>query len=763
MSTPRLEVQWSPVHPDRFITWGTEIFLYETVEIKEETKASCVFLSDNTVAHLLASNSNHHYVKCVDIYPHPQPDVLLAIGQANGKVVLTSFGSSVFDNMGLTGIEIGPRHARQCNSVAWNPSDGHLLASALDKHRADHAVQVWDVQKYPIQQRQFPTHFVSSQPSAEYSRPVVEFGLADVAHSLAWFKENPRILVVGVNNKQLRIVDIRDPTKSMSSSPTKAVFDLTVASYNDNMIASHVDNHIAVWDFRTFEKPVLTLVQNRTVSKVLWCPTRHNLLGSLQHDSSAIYLHDIQQSVDETEPSVLERSVQPGSASLLTSFSWHPTHENRLLTIALTGVLTDYSVFERMTLNWSPCSHVVWTFGRRTLKMISEKDENVYSQLDDVSVLIKERALSGYGLKPDLAQNGDLVTDEALKNVWQWLHLSKSLVEQGAISPHATSKHPGIRCVIGLDSLSNSSTLRSELTVQLWSDCQVSAKIYRSTEREKALQLCGWRSYDVSSNNIATFVMQLEGKGAFSRAATIAIFNLKLRLAVDILNRGAVSVPHLNIVAMAVSGFSDSKSGMWRELCTSSMLQLSDPYLRAMFAFLTSESDSYDGVLTEQGILVSDRVAFACMFLNDSRLCDYLGTLTSWIIEEGNLSGLFLTGAGVDAIPLLQCYLDVTGDVQSVSLITVRSFPPELIQENLHLQNWIQCYRNLLDSWRLWNQRALFDISLNASKPPPQQVFVSCNFCGKSISAYMQGLTRGRGPFVRLGVTPNKLKSQLAP
>lgn len=58
----------------------------------------------------------------------------------------------------------------------------------------------------------------------------------------------------------------------------------------------------------------------------------------------------------------------------------------------------------------------------------------------------------------------------------------------------------------------------------------------------------------MSSNNIATFVMQLEGKGAFSRAATIAIFNLKLRLAVDILNRGAVSVPHLNIVAMAVSG-----------------------------------------------------------------------------------------------------------------------------------------------------------------------------------------------------------------
>lgn len=65
-------------------------------------------------------------------------------------------------------------------------------------------------------------------------------------------------------------------------------------------------------------------------------------------------------------------------------------------------------------------------------------------------------------------------------------------------------------------------------------------------------------------------------------------------------------------------------------------------------------------------------------------------------------------------------------------------------------------YRNLLDSWRLWNQRAHFDIALSArseTEKPPQQVFVSCNFCGKSISAFMQG--RGRGLFARV---PNKSK-----
>jgi hypothetical protein len=64
-------------------------------------------ISDATAANLLATNSNHHYVKCVDIYPQPEPDILLAIGQANGKVVLTTFGPTAFDALGLTGKELG--------------------------------------------------------------------------------------------------------------------------------------------------------------------------------------------------------------------------------------------------------------------------------------------------------------------------------------------------------------------------------------------------------------------------------------------------------------------------------------------------------------------------------------------------------------------------------------------------------------------------------------------------------------------------------
>ncbi|KAL1463658.1 hypothetical protein WDU94_015392, partial [Cyamophila willieti] len=131
MSNIRLEVQWSPVHPKKFITWGNEIFLYETCTSKQ-AKAPSVLISTSTYAHLLATNSYHHYVKCVDIYPHVEPaDMLLALGQANGKVVLTTFGPSAYDALGLTGLELSPKHARQCNAVAWNPIDSNLLVSGL--------------------------------------------------------------------------------------------------------------------------------------------------------------------------------------------------------------------------------------------------------------------------------------------------------------------------------------------------------------------------------------------------------------------------------------------------------------------------------------------------------------------------------------------------------------------------------------------------------------------------------------------------------
>ncbi|KRT82737.1 hypothetical protein AMK59_4364 [Oryctes borbonicus] len=160
---------------------------------------------------------------------------------------------------------------------------------------------------------------------------------------------------------------------------------------------------------------------------------------------------------------------------------------------------------------------------------------------------------------------------------------------------------------------------------------------------------------------------------------------------------------------------------------------------------------------------VDDRVAFACIFLPDNKLNDYLKTLTVSLIYEGNLDGILLTGNTQEGAKILQKYLDTTGDIQSTSLIAVRAFSAELLQDLG--KDWINSYRNLLDSWQLWHERAMFDIMLSTQRPndkPPQQVYISCNFCGKSISAFMQGLTRGRGTFPRMGGA-NKMKMSSCP
>lgn len=63
------------------------------------------------------------------------------------------------------------------------------------------------------------------------------------------------------------------------------------------------------------------------------------------------------------------------------------------------------------------------------------------------------------------------------------------------------------------------------------------------------------------------------------------------------------------MVAMALSGYTDEKSSLWREMCSSLRLQLKNPYLCVMFAFLTSEPGAYDGVLVMDLLLSWNLVA----------------------------------------------------------------------------------------------------------------------------------------------------------
>ncbi|KAK9890772.1 hypothetical protein WA026_012117 [Henosepilachna vigintioctopunctata] len=767
----KLEIVWTP-HPDKFITWGSDICLYEVHPLKNNINTN-IKLCNTNGANLISSNSNHPFIKCLDVHPKVDSDLLMAIGNLYGKVSLLSCGpSSGFDPQALTGKDLVPRHSRPCNAVLWNPVDNNVLAGCLDKYRSDHAVLLWDIIKFPPvnENNAAKLSMNTVQPAVELARPVAEYGISESAHSLGWFKSNSKQMVVGMNNKNIKLLDFRDPNKVVISNMTKAVYGVCVDPHNDKHLASYLENQTFIWDIRNFEKPIITLTHLKPVVKIEWCPTKYNLLGTLQKDSSCIILYDIQRTLvgnEEIEPSVLERSVLPGSPHNITSFSWHRSDESRFLTIALSGSIIDYTVFDRITLNWGATSSVVWTYGCKTMKYIQD---NI---LNDISYKIKKRAKLEYGLKDEFWKNSDIADDDMLSNVWNWLYLSEQLVENNIfgdkdIVKNMYYKHPGVQSILKIDANTN----KSELVTFNWADlgnpnCSGSVRIFKHEDRQRAMHLCSW-DFESFTDEILEFVEHLEKDHAYTRAAAIAVFNLKVKLAIEILGKApdhASDGHSLQIVAMALAGFCDDKNSTWKQFCSVLRTKLTDPYLKAMFSFLTADNYNYDNVLNENGMAVDDRVAFACLFLPDNKLHIYLKKLSDRLLEEGNLDGLLLTGTNADGIKLLQRYLDVTGDIQSTALLAVQAFSEEVSSHAA--KHWVESYRNLLDTWQLWNERAKFDIMISSHRPNEkhsQQVYVSCNFCGKSISACIQGLNRPRGQFIRMGnAANNKLKVSSCP
>ncbi|ELV09845.1 WD repeat-containing protein mio-A [Tupaia chinensis] len=607
MSGTKPDILWAPHQVDRFVVCDSELSLYHVEStVNSELKAGSLRLSEDSAATLLSINSDTPYMKCVAWYLNYDPECLLAVGQANGRVVLTSLGqdhNSKFKD--LIGKEFVPKHARQCNTLAWNPLDSNWLAAGLDKHRADFSVLIWDIcSKYtpdivPIEKVRLPAG--ETETTLLVTKPLYELGQNDACLSLCWLPRDQKLLLAGMH-RNLAIFDLRNTSQKMFVN-TKAVQGVTVDPYFHDRVASFYEGQVAIWDLRKFEKPVLTLTeQPKPLTKVAWCPTRTGLLATLTRDSNIIRLYDMQHTPtpigDETEPTIIERSVQPCD-NYIASFAWHPTSQNRMIVVTPNRTMSDFTVFERISLAWSPITSLMWACGRHLYECAEEENDNSLEK--DIATKMRLRALSRYGLDTEQVWRNHILAgneDPQLKSLWYTLHY--------------------ILCIKGTDV------------------------------------------------DVGPFLNSLVQEGEWERAAAVALFNLDIRRAIQILNEGASSEKgdlNLNVVAMALSGYTDEKNSLWREMCSTLRLQLNNPYLCVMFAFLTSETGSYDGVLYENKVAVRDRVAFACKFLSDAQ------------------------GSPLDVL------------------------------KDERVQYWIENYRNLLDAWRFWHKRAEFDIHRSKLDP----------------------------------------------
>ncbi len=56
---------------------------------------------------------------------------------------------------------------------------------------------------------------------------------------------------------------------------------------------------------------------------------------------------------------------------------------------------------------------------------------------------------------------------------------------------------------------------------------------------------------------------------------------------------------NLNVVAMALSGFTEEHNSLWRQMVGTQSAKLQSPYLRTMFAFLTADTERYEDMLVD--------------------------------------------------------------------------------------------------------------------------------------------------------------------
>lgn len=395
---------------------------------------------------------------------------------------------------------------------------------------------------------------------------------------------------------------------------------------------------------------MLTLTeQPKPLTKVAWCPTRTGLLATLTRDSNIIRLYDMQHAPspigDETEPTIIERSVQPCD-SQIGSFAWHPSTQNRMVVVsAANRAMTDFTVFERISLAWSSTTALMWACGRHLYECAEDGAEGLKGTIEaDIATKMRQRAQSRYGHDTVQVWRNHLLAggnDPMLKSLWYDLSYMKQCAEDLQGNKQSVV-YSGIKNIVKTSSGTSESR-------RCWSGSERQADVprFHSEERGLALRLCGWTGPRGSDQDVEPLLRTLEQEQEWERAAAVALFNMDIRRAIQILNKGATAEKgdlNLNVVAMALSGYTDEKASLWREMCSSLRLQLNNPYLCVMFAFLTSESGAYDAVLNESSVAVRDRVAFACMFLNDTQLPRYVDKLSAEMKDSGNLEGVLLTG-----------------------------------------------------------------------------------------------------------------------
>ena len=122
-------------------------------------------------------------------------------------------------------------------------------------------------------------------------------------------------------------------------------------------------------------------------------------------------------------------------------------------------------------------------------------------------------------------------------------------------------------------------------------------------------------------------------------------------------------------------------------------------------------------------------------------LTRYIDESTTTAVKQGDIEGLILTGLTARAVTLLDAYVRKFSDLQTAVLAISHTSP--LFLTNPLVESWRAAYRSWMNSWRMYTQRARFDVDSTKLSTPAngksllkqsqRQCSLACTSCEQAL------------------------------
>ncbi|KAJ2777139.1 hypothetical protein GGI15_004608 [Coemansia interrupta] len=319
----------------------------------------------------------------------------------------------------------------------------------------------------------------------------------------------------------------------------------------------------------------------------------------------------------------------------------------------------------------------------------------------DVLVLMRQRALQGYGATADANAR------VAHAGLWRWVRDADIRRRSGAyyVAPRSDASFLGVLALLRL------TRRQTQYLREHGAADAVAEPVCRGSRvgagRALALAFCGW---DLAGRVREKHVEALEAAGEFAAAAGTAFVYGDRRRCLLALERSAAQDHKL--LSFMLRAQVDDAAPVAAAQADAPPDMFACAHLQMIFTFLVTRDWAHVlAAMQARAMPLATRLALALRHLGDAALMRYLGRVAREGVERGDLDALLVTGiTGAPGRSVLQAYVDRTGDVQTAALV-VCADPEDVAQGGDAGEQWIYAYRHLLNMWRMFTTRCLFDIA----------------------------------------------------